>query len=316
MIMLRKRLLAACVVAAGVGWVSPVVFAQGQAPAGQDDRVVEVFRLEHAACWSLVETLRPLNFGVSIAVDESANAVILHGDPREIGKLAPLIAELDTTAAGESWKSAIIEVRHRGVEEVADLVRTAAEGISPLRVSAAPSDQMLLVTGSPEGVAAAEELVSRIDKPVPSVAMSFFFVRGTVGGAEVSPVSKDLPAGLRDVAKALGESGVGGVSLLAPLSTRSSEGAEFRAGGYLDAPDGRGLQFSVEGMVHRSDRTDETCRLTLRGRVSQTAKGKRTIFDIETTLAVKLGDYVVLASAPGKSEHGDILALIVRVTPG
>ena len=40
----------------------------------------------------------------------------------------------------------------------------------------------------------------------------------------------------------------------------------------------------------------------------------RTLFELNTTLAVKLGDYVVLAAAPASSASGSAIAIVVSVT--
>ena len=38
------------------------------------------------------------------------------------------------------------------------------------------------------------------------------------------------------------------------------------------------------------------------------------IFRIKTTIAAPLGDYIVLAATPGRTDSGEAIALVVRVT--
>ena len=78
------------------------------------------------------------------------------------------------------------------------------------------------------------------------------------------------------------------------------------------------LEFSVEGTARLSVGGDDAW-LTVRGRVSgkyirkQGADGE-TYFELDTTVATKLGNYVILAAAPSSTASGDAVALVVRLT--
>ena len=104
------------------------------------------------------------------------------------------------------------------------------------------------------------------------------------------------------------------MSLLAPLTARAQEGARFSATGYLAYPEGKGLQFSVEGDIRGiAQSSTVSSRITAAVESEDPELGGRLIFSIETTLVSPLGDYVVLATAPSSNATYDVVALVVRV---
>ena len=92
----------------------------------------------------------------------------------------------------------------------------------------------------------------------------------------------------------------------------------------LRTTDGNGaaddLHFQVQGRA-RLDGDSKIVQMeveaNVRGeyQIPPTVQGS-TLFEISTTLAVKLGDYVVLAAAPASSASGSAIAIVVTVTAG
>ena len=55
-------------------------------------------------------------------------------------------------------------------------------------------------------------------------------------------------------------------------------------------------------------------RATVEGGFEATERSGKTDFGVQTSITAKLGNYVVLAAAPGSMLDGDALALAVHVT--
>jgi hypothetical protein len=161
-----------------------------------------------------------------------------------------------------------------------------------------------------------------------SIETSFFFISLSLDKGRAAGNGAPLPAALKPIVDALSENGFYNPSLLAPLFVNVKEvirGDEFEISG--QAGD---ITIRVNGQVRLSGRPesiDMSVSANLRAPraigTSPTAGGAKTeqrvvqtIFDIATTLNVKLDDYVVLAAAPSSTGDGRAIALVVRATAG
>ena len=125
-----------------------------------------------------------------------------------------------------------------------------------------------------------------------------------------------LPENLHSVAGALAESGFKDTSLLAALSVRTREKERFQMTSTAAELEG-GIHINVEGRAIRQGDSD-LIKIELgafaRPRIDTLGEKPEPLFEVETTLTARIGDYVILAASPAPTGHGQALALAVRVT--
>ncbi len=109
---------------------------------------------------------------------------------------------------------------------------------------------------------------------------------------------------------------------MSPVIISVEEGRAFEQQSLLRTDDGQGvadeLRFQVQGRA-RLNGGSRIVQLEVEANVYgeyQTAPTVEhdTHFELRTTMAVKLGDYVVLAAAPASSASGSAIAVVVSVT--
>lgn len=159
-------------------------------------------------------------------------------------------------------------------------------------------------------------LLAEVDRPSPPIMLEFYFLSGTMGGG--SPEGK-LPNELAGVAKALSASGIGSLSMLAPLRTGVVSGEDFfvAARRQPDASkDGKQvLDLEVSGVGTLSERPAR-CTIELQAQVHPVDDSTpRTRFELRTALTTALGEFSVLAAGPATTGSADTIILVVRATP-
>ncbi|MFH1745853.1 MAG: hypothetical protein ABIG44_02300 [Planctomycetota bacterium] len=203
----------------------------------------------------------------------------------------------------------------------------------------------LVIQGTDEDHDVARKLIAAISDNEPveeppatgDVQLTFYFVSASVDptSASSTPIGGPLPEGLKSVASALAENGFYDTRLLAPLvvqardnsrplpSRRSGSGSQSRRGTHSFEISGmaRGVNsISVQGATTRQPGQNST-ELTIKTRVSGARAGlplnqiNMGIFELETTLTVPFGDYVVLAAAPCNTDNFEALVLVVKAEP-
>lgn len=272
---------------------------------------VRVYPLEMANPRMIADSLTDMGLPARISASMVTRSVIVNAPPKVHATIERLVSTLDVPAAGQIPATAFIKLKHRDPEEVAELVHK----IIPLRAARVAFDrasQLVIMKGEEPAVAMARELVNKIDRPQRSLTLRFVFVQGKVGVGSDEP-SPGLPKALRPVARALAASGFMDMSLLAPFTTAVQESAQFETSGFLRTADNESLEFRIHGEVHPAT-GEETARFTIEAEISGRSPGEdfHTLFMVETTLTVKLGDKVVLAAAPSKTGDNEAIALIVE----
>lgn len=284
------------------------------------DSILKVFTLKHTDANSVVTMLKQLDVPLSVSAT-GPQTVVLRGTPERVQAIIDiLISAVDLpSVAGSSVRSAeIIPVRHYPIKEIGGLARNVAPKAS---MGIDEARRTIVVNGTEDEKRAVRELLQQIDRPTRSAKVNLYFLRGAIGG---SPSEKEppLPPDLLPIGKTLAQNGFGRLSLIAPIVIGVEEGQRFESKAQLHIGDeaaGRDdLMFSVEGTARLAAGGDDAW-LTVRGRVSgkysrvQEAGGE-TIFELDTTVATKLGSYVILAAAPSSTAAGDAVALVVRLT--
>lgn len=318
-----RRLLCACLL---TSLVLPVTGAFAQEGASKDDEAYELIkplRLSHSESNAVVAAIKTLELPVLVAA-AGPNMIVLRGSPADVQKAAQMVTtylDLPGTTGVSEQSTAFISV---GIENTADLVDLVHAVVHTpwARVALDEVNRMLVVRASEEDIAAVRRLIEEIDRPRESLTAHFYFIRATIGGKSATG-EVNLPPALQPVAKTLTDNGFGNPSLMAPITVVAHGSREFdsdstlRLDGDLDAENQ--LNFSVRG-VARLEPDGETVQLTvdagMYGQYGDEDEGGPydTNFSVDTTIAMKLDSYVILAASPSSTAGGNAVALVVRVT--
>ena len=169
-----------------------------------------------------------------------------------------------------------------------------------------------------------KQLLGQLDKPAKSLTLEFFVIRANVRDRDEYDAAP-LPSKLKQVAKTLEENGFGNPSLIAPIIVVTDEGQHFESESALRSVYDEGaleetllLEVSGEARLQPGGNlVHMTVEAEIRGNyldVSQGITDGEAHFDAATTIAAKLGSYVIIAAAPGTTARGDTIGLVVRAT--
>ncbi len=320
---LGRHLLCACLL---TSLVLPVTVALGQEGASKDDEAYELIkplRLSHSESGPVVAAIKTLELPVLVAA-AGPNMIVLRGSPADVQKAAEMVvAHLDVpeTAPDSDLETALIPLAIQPTSELLDLVRAVIHNRLS-RVALDEVNRMLVVRASHDEIRTVEDLIEKIDRPRDSLTAHFYFIRATIGGKSATD-EVDRPPALQPVAKTLTDNGFGDPSLMAPITVVAHGSREFDSDSTLrlsDDPENQNqLSFSVQG-VARLDPDGETVQLSvdagMYGQYGDEDEGGPydTNFSVDTTIAMKLDSYVILAASPSSTAGGNAVALVVRVT--
>lgn len=130
---------------------------------------------------------------------------------------------------------------------------------------------------------------------------------------------QSLPPELEPVAKALAEQGFHAPQLLAPIFVYTRSGEQFRAEG-IAPQTGRALQIDVGGRATLEGAEQVSIELKAGLREAPPLVGvaglpqRPPLFELLSSVTTRLGDHVVLATAPGATGAEQAVAVVVRVT--
>ncbi|UCG15265.1 MAG: hypothetical protein JSV19_08195 [Phycisphaerales bacterium] len=287
---------------------------------------MKIYALEHADPKDVASLLSHSLQLKTVASDESSRSVIVTAPERMIARVEELIAAIDVPPrtpaakelAEEMWTK-VYALKHADSDNVANLL---SHSLRLRTVASDKSSRSVVVTAPKRLSAEVERLLEALDvrPPAPKKALSLrlelFFLQARLHAGE--KVAPELAEVLKPVASALAESGIQQPVLLAPLVVQVGSDEEFTQEGLVAQADGI-ILIDVKGEAERGE-ADETVKLELRARMKGPIRTGnqvqyQSVFELNTTLTFALGDYVVLAAAPGQTDYGDVIALVVRVTP-
>ena len=232
-------------------------------------------------------------------------------------EVIPKIDVPDTMRA--SGEVAYIPLGHHPTEALLDLLHTAAPS-KRARIAVDETNRLLVVHATDEEITAIRKVIQHVDRPAHSLTAYFFFIRAEVG-VDFDPEYADLPEILLPVAKVLRENAFGVPTLLGSVILTVNEGQRFEQETVLQDTDtewvGDQLRFLVRGMG-RLNVEEELVQLQVEALVqgkyrTEEEIGGETKFDVSTTVAAKLGDFVVLGAGPATTAKGNAIAVAVRV---
>lgn len=315
-------LLAAVVIPQALGQEEPGESTQ-PLPRGQITRTVY---LNKVSAERVAEEIDRLQLPVSAEAGE-LNWLVLTGSPQYVQRLADeYIPLLDVTVTDESYLNDVITrfipIHHCQTQALMPLLQTVAPHPST-QIALDSINRMLVVRALQSEIKAIYELLLKVDRPTRAMTLHFYFLRAGIGGSKVGG-KLVLPEALEPIATTLEESGFENPSLIAPVIVVADQGREFKSESLLRPTNDRGvvedeLRILVRGVAQTQVNQDYfqlDLQASLQGVYADPEGKGRTpsVFDVQTSIGGKLGEYVILAASPSSTVHGNAVALAVMVT--
>lgn len=277
-------------------------------PAARASYEPVVLRLVNANCHEISKMLSATFSGcASYPVDQS-NSVVFSGPPDTVAMARKLVAEMDASVSeAGAPRVVVVDVKHRRVDDFVDQFMHVTDN-RRLRVAADRARSKLLLRGDAEEIKQAERLLEQLDTPAAAVAIEFAFIQ-----ASSESQGPAIPADLAEVAKELER--FGKLTLLGRLTTVAVEGDKFGVDGQI-VP---GIRAEVRGLV-RSGSAEGGVKMEVQASLQMNSPNKaaggsvlQPYFKVETSVATKRGEYLVLGTAPTGSKLGESVVLLMYV---
>ncbi len=315
--MLKQAWLIQCLVLACVyrGTDQGVSADEGKTHAQSvehDEFELRTYMIERADPGTLAHTLEQLGVVANVVASETPPALIVSADAAGHAMVQRFLQTLDVAPAEHHTLTRYYRIKHRDPAEVAEILSGVTHP-KHTQIAIDRTSQTMIVKARAAELETADELVERVDQPQKALTLSMYFVQGSIGRNGGLSSAEGLPGSLHKVVRPLEASGFVDMSLLAPFTTTVQENSSFSTEGVLESGNLARLHFDVRGEVHQGAAA-ETARFTIRANITKGRGDARYgIFEVETTVTARLGDYVVLAAGPSEPGEHDAVALIVRV---
>lgn len=302
--------------------VSTVASATEPAADFANNAVPRVIPITHTIAGEVARTIQELGLRVRAAAP-TPDRLVLFGTDADIEQvIRQVVAPLNqpATAAGSTPQTEYLKLGNLPAATLGGMISAVVRSRAT-RHAIDHANNMLVVSADAEDLAAIRELIHRLQRPVHTLTAQFYFVRASFANTDPNP-SAQLPEALSSVATALEAAGFSRLDLLAPMSVVAFEEQRFslestRRDNLLE----KGvelLKFQVKGtgrMLNDSGHVHLEVQAAVHGSTaSGEGKGIPTQYEIDTTIVAPLGQFVVLAAAPGSTADGDAIAVVVRVT--
>ena len=304
--------------------------AQSLTIPGEDDEQVVVVNLANVEVDEIIPVLEGIysRYGLTLTGLPGMQRIVISGPSGRVQQATEVTMQLDRPEKGESagLQTDLIQVHSYPVEDMLKLVHQSMLGTRAMRLAADTINQQIVVTGSQRDVQTIRELVTRVDQPTQALTADFYFLQGRIGAGK-SAGDEVLPKALKPIAATLESNGFAAPTLLAPLQVHMDAGMWFESQSVLVSErvpnrTPTRTEFSVSGRA-RVGTDGKSVQLELKANLDTMTEialsgGKAatlaTPFSLDSTLTVQLGEYVLLAAAPHSTEHGDAVAVVVRIT--
>lgn len=295
------------------------------------EEVIKVVKLRFVTPVSMYRTIQKLELPVSVTTVGDGK-IMIRGLKKNVEHvITSVVKVLDVPEDDEgNIKTAILPLPTglRRADDVIPLIHAVAMRGRLTQIAVDDRTRTLVVRAPQKDIEAIKSVLAHLSHPTRAVLVECFFIRGKLSG-ETDGEAK-LPKHLSSVGKALGESGMSSLELLAPMMISAQEGTRFESSATFGEPiprnEGRSgqLAFAIEGVV-RLGGDGGVAEITIEARVygqyrneNTPEQGRRkegqTQFNLETSVAIPVGDYAILAASPSSTAGGDIIALAIRVT--
>ncbi|MBI3834748.1 MAG: hypothetical protein HY287_10505 [Planctomycetes bacterium] len=282
-----------------------------------DQWVVEVVELKHASAPYVASSVKQILPGINGAALND-HTVALSGPRAGVDMVIAKVIHAVDVSDESSAQADIVPVKNYPVNELMPLLRTVAPratfGIDEV-------NRTVVVQGDDRDRKAVHAALQTLDQPSRSARLQLFFLRGDISAAPAASES-NFPSDLAPVGKTLNAAGFGHLSLLAPMMIAAQEGKSFESKSRLRSPAStpeENIEFNARGTVRLmqpANTAQVNIAVSSNGSYALGAEGglAPTRFELETTVELKLGEYVLLSAAPSSSATGGAIALVVRVT--
>ncbi len=265
-----------------------------------------------------------------VAVDSRSNSLLVSSSEQMARQISEMLSMVDVPLdAGPRVAYFTPEV------PIHDDLIAAAKAVCSRDARILPVGNVLVVHGSAKDTDAVGELLERVQlgaslrrRPANAVDISFHFISARLQPTQNAQPGASLPPPLADVADALAANGFHTPRLLAPVVVRASATNEpFSVRGTASGD----LQIEIEGSVSpASDPHAVQLRVDSRlvdriqrpvgpagaaGGRPATALVPESVFELETSITARMGEYVVLAASPSRASDVEAVILVVRVDP-
>jgi Bacterial type II/III secretion system short domain len=292
---------------------------------GTKSNEIKVVKLSFIAAQPLAAQIDKLDLPVRVTAVGNKQIMIRGQKAAVEHVLTSVVKVLDVPETDEGDVITAILPLPTGLRRASDvlaLIRAGVESGQRARIAVDDRTRTLVVRARPEEIETIKAVFAHLAKPTRAVLIECFFIRGKLSAGQDD--NSPLPAHLSSVGQALGENGLTNLELLAPMMISAQEGMQFESEAVFGEtfPDTTGIGgemgISVEGTVQVGS-DGQVAELTIQSRVRGDYRNHATVdgkteFILETSVAVPIGDYAILAAAPSSTASGDVIALAVRVT--
>ena len=257
--------------------------------------IVPVSQLDLEETAALIGKLEPR---VQVRWSESIHALVLRGEKQYLKDIVTLVDRMEKMASTEATEQTrVFKLHNRRWGDIEEHLLVMAGHVC---MAGDEATRQVIVRGTPEEIELVEELLRQLDQPQQTVELTFDFLRVEYSNEGDAPSGVDIPKRLDGVWKALKQSGARSASLLTSAVVRCAEAEEFATRGVQTDRDAE-MHFSLKGEISLMEEAG-MIGMTVLSEVTRKVtngdqRGRHTHeFGIETSLAAKTGEAVVLAS--------------------
>jgi hypothetical protein len=304
-------------------FVVPAVRAQEEQAQAQPRRdreaawEYEVVPLRNLDIHEAAAMIGDLNPHLRVRANDSIDALVIRGDRDSIDQVVNLLDDMDKMAPVESVEHVeLIRVRNRDLNE---LIGQLLQCVRDCRIAGDNATGQLLVKGPANEIELVRRLVGELDQPCRAVQLTFDFLRVSYEPGSEEAQGERVPDRLAGVQEALLRSGATQVAYLGGTVVQSTEGVGFGSEGDQSA-EGPMFDYKINGRLNFIE-GDDVVRLQIEAEVRRALRGEErnrlrweNRFDVTSTLNARIGEAVVLATAPA-AEDSQSGALVLVVSP-
>jgi len=281
-----------------------------------------VIQLKYADCMEVAAMLSRFNRDGEAFPIERTNSVVFSGPPETLPVVRKVIQEIDVPAAEvRSTDLQVLPVQHRDPSDLAAEIGGLLGG-REFRIAADSDRSALLVRGPQAAIDAARSALEQLDRPTGRVEIEFVFFHAdfhaSASGTGQAPHPTDLQAVVSEIER------FGSIELLGRLAAVAVEREEFLVTGNV----GSDIRARIAGAPDRVSPNGTVAikvqaHLVLMAATPPPAEGDEKVersvrggeFQIDTSVLVQRGDWVVIGSAPAGWSSGQSAILAMQVKP-
>ncbi|MFQ5429806.1 MAG: secretin N-terminal domain-containing protein [Phycisphaerae bacterium] len=284
-----------------------------------------VFDLKYAAAADVANIIRRVS-NLSAIAEDRYNRIIVVATEDQIPAVQGLIAKLDTPPPPPEDESdfEIVLLKNRSARDLAAYLSDTfnSRHSRPLNVVADETRAALLLRGASSILDRCRKVIGELDRPAPTANLEFVFFSAK---RSADSSSSTIPPDLKELSGDLRR--FGRVELVGRLSTVATQGEKFQIVGRVSNL----LGTDIEGRLVAA--TADSVKVALQSRMSLTRpavprpaadetekevrrpSGRPPEFYLNTVIAMKRGDYVLLGSAPNGWAPGESAILALYAAP-